>query len=257
MHDISWLELSSAYALFLVPLLIIFILTRELLKPALVAIARMSIQLSLVGIYLKYVFKLDHLLVNLIWVLLMIAVASVSITRRSDMRRKEIFIPVFFSLLPAAAVSAAYALLVVIGLPDAATARFIIPITGMVLGNCLNGTIICLRTFFQALKDREETYLFYIAAGAERSAALRPFKKEAMKNAYSPAIATMATIGIVSLPGMMTGQILGGSTPVMAIRYQILIMVAIFTSVILAVYMALTLVQYTAFNRCDLLKENL
>ncbi|NCB44022.1 MAG: ABC transporter permease, partial [Clostridia bacterium] len=64
--------------------------------------------------------------------------------------------------------------------------------------------------------------------GANRSEALRPFMQTALRAGVKPQIATMATLGIVSLPGMMTGQMLGGSTPMTAIQYQIAIMVGIF-----------------------------
>jgi putative ABC transport system permease protein len=67
----------------------------------------------------------------------------------------------------------------------------------------------------------------------------------------------MATIGLVSLPGMMTGQILSGSSPMTAIQYQIMIMLAIFSGTILSVYLAIKLCNRTVFFENDMLDESI
>ena len=100
----------------------------------------------------------------------------------------------------------------------------------MILGNCMRTNIISLERFFSAISDNPKTWQTYLSLGATRFEAARPFIQKALKAAMAPTITTMTTMGIVSLPGMMTGQMLGGSVPLVAIKYQIAIMLCIFTS---------------------------
>jgi putative ABC transport system permease protein len=92
--------------------------------------------------------------------------------------------------------------------------------------------------------------------GATRWEAVRPYFREAVKAAVNPTIASIATMGLVSLPGMMTGQILGGSDPSLAVKYQLAIMICIFTSTTLAAILNLTLSLKIAFNAFNVLKAD-
>jgi len=114
-----------------------------------------------------------------------------------------------------------------------------IPLAGMLLGSSISSNIVGLQTFFDGFKQRGNEYEAAIALSATASQAAFPFLQQAMKKAQAPILATMATTGIVTLPGMMTGQILGGVTPIIAIKYQLLILIAIF--VMLSISLSLTL----------------
>jgi putative ABC transport system permease protein len=101
----------------------------------------------------------------------------------------------------------------------------------------------------------------YVSMGATRREAIRPFVREACKAAFGPQLATVSTMGLVSLPGMMTGQILGGSSPAVAIKYQLMIMVAIFLTSSLSSFLAVMVStrksfdHYGRLNREMFLKE--
>ena len=95
----------------------------------------------------------------------------------------------------------------------------------------------------------------FLMLGATRWEAVRSYFREAVKAAINPTIASMATMGLVSLPGMMTGQILGGSEPWLAVKYQIAIMICIFTSTTIASIINLKLSLAIAFNAFDVLKD--
>ena len=82
-----------------------------------------------------------------------------------------------------------------------------------------------------------------------------PFKKEALKNAFNPVIASVAIVGLISLPGMMTGQILGGSSPVIAVKYQIMLMITIFSSSIISVVLSIYFADKYVFDGFDNLKK--
>ncbi|MGZ8152837.1 MAG: ABC transporter permease, partial [Methylovulum sp.] len=126
---------------------------------------------------------------------------------------------------------------------------------GMILGNCLQGNVIALERFYSVLRKNEQEYLTFLQLGATRWEAVRPYYSEAIKAALSPTIAGMSTMGLVSLPGMMTGQILGGSEPWLAVKYQIAIMICIFTSTTIACVLNLKLSLRNAFNAYDVLKD--
>ena len=108
-----------------------------------------------------------------------------------------------------------------------------------------------------SLFKNETTFLSYLLMGATLKEAVHPFMREAIRTSLAPTIATMMTIGIVSLPGMMTGQILGGSFPLVAIKYQIMIMIGIFTSLVLSMVTSLYLSLPFAFDRMLMLKSEI
>jgi len=93
--------------------------------------------------------------------------------------------------------------------------------------------------------------------GATLSEAVRPYMQKALQAAAGPLLATIATMGIVSLPGMMTGQILGGSMPVMAIKYQIAIVISIFSAMILASGLNLLFSMKIAFDDFGMLRGDI
>jgi putative ABC transport system permease protein len=117
--------------------------------------------------------------------------------------------------------------------------------------------VIGLERFYSALRKNENEYVTYLLLGASRREAVRPYFREAVKAAINPTVAGMATLGLVSLPGMMTGQILGGGEPWVAVKYQIAIMLCIFTSTTLAAILNLKLSLNIAFNEFDVLREEI
>ncbi|MFQ5954116.1 MAG: iron export ABC transporter permease subunit FetB [Kiloniellales bacterium] len=102
--------------------------------------------------------------------------------------------------------------------------RYAIPLLGMILGNTMTGTAIGLNTFTDTLWRDRDAAEARLALGGTRWQAVSGASKGAVKNGLIPTINAMAAAGVVSLPGMMTGQILAGVDPMLAIRYQILVM---------------------------------
>ena len=132
-------------------------------------------------------------------------------------------------------------------------AQYVIPLWGMILGNCLRADIIGLKNFYESLKKDEKLYLQSLAQGATLKEALDPYVREALQASLLPTVASMSTIGLVALPGMMTGVILAGVDPLTAISYQIAIMIAIFSGTTLTVFLALRLTLRRSFNSYGLL----
>lgn len=254
-QDISWLNLISGYALLLIPIFIFSYYKTGLTKDMLWAITRMTIQLFLVGVYLEFIFTLNSWLVNLSWVLIMIAVTAYTVTDRAQLSRKLFILPVFISIFISLALVDLYLLGVVLKLNFIFEARYFIPITGMLIGNTLADMVISLNNFYKGISKQQTTYRFALANGATRSEALSLFMREAIRVTMSRGIATTAVMGLVSLPGMMTGQILGGSSPSVAIKYQILIMLTIFVSSLVTNVLTLLFSCRNAFDSMGNLRK--
>lgn len=254
--DIALPRMALLYGLCLLPWGLLWLLGLRLSRDIAVSILRMTIQLALVGIYLKMLFDLNHPWLNGLWILMMLVVADLSILKRAGLKARYFALATFMAIASSILFSTAYLVILVIQPTHYYDARYIVPLAGMILGNCLQGNVIALERFYSALRKNENEYATFLMLGASRWEAVLPYFRDAIKAAINPTIAGMATMGLVSLPGMMTGQILGGSEPWLAVKYQIAIMICIFTSTTLAGVINLKLSLAIAFNAFDVLKED-
>lgn len=254
-QDITVLQLLYGLVLVLPVLAIIHVLRLGLLKPTLVGVARMALQLLLVGFVLIWVFRVDSAWLNLAWMLSMLIIAARVIIRRSELPAGLLFITVTLSLFISVSFVLGFFLLVLLRLPDPFTARYLITVGGMLLGNSMTGNIVALSTFYQSIERNRNRYLYHLSLGASRREVLIPYWREAMKRALNPTIAVMMTMGLVTLPGMMTGQILGGASPGVAVRYQIAIMLSILANVTISSAGTLFLSRSRLFHPSGVLRE--
>ena len=252
--DVSTSGLIMAYLLLLVPLGIILWMRVPLVGSLLIAAVRMTLQLLLVGLYLQVVFKLDNPWLNGLWVLVMIGVADVSIIRGCGLTLRVFALPLAPALLLGTAVPMLWFVGAVLRRPDMLEAQYLIPVGGMILGNCLRANIVGIRSFYQAIRRDEKAFQLMLAQGATLREAIRPYLSESFQAAVSPTIATMMAIGLVSLPGMMTGVIMGGNDPMLAIKYQIGIMIAIFTGTAITMPTAILLTLRRSFSPYGVLR---
>lgn len=237
-----------AYSLILIfPVAIFRFLRLRLTTELLISMVRMAVQLGLVALYLEYIFRLDNFAVNAAWILVMIVVATGSILRQGGLSWRKCL----WTVLPAHLLTSVLVLtgfLLVFDLATLTSARYLVPLMGMVLGNILRSNVVALDRFFSELRAGEDMHIQYLTLGASPSEAVRPFVRNAFRAAVGPQLGTIATMGIVSLPGMMTGQILGGSSPAVAIGYQIMIMIAIFTAATVSVFLVVHFARRVAFD---------
>jgi putative ABC transport system permease protein len=131
---------------------------------------------------------------------------------------------------------------------------YFIPIGGMIIGNSMNSIAIAMNSWFEGLKkERERVELFlYLGATPEESSAEN--FKSSVKSGMIPSINALMSVGVVSIPGMMTGQILAGTDPMIAIKYQIVIMLLLVGSTALSTVFALHIVRRLSFTNNHQLK---
>lgn len=256
--DISWWQLGIGFLILFIPAWILWRYKTGLNKKLGIATVRMTLQLLFVGYYLEYLFEFDNAWLNAAWIMVMVLVADFATIDRSELnRKKSLLIPIFGATFFGIIIIDLFFLELVIQLPTFLAAQYTIPITGMVLGNCLRSNVIGINAFYHSLHQQQERYRFYLTCGATRSEALFPFFRDALKKSANPTLASMATIGLVSLPGMMTGQILSGSSPLIAIKYQIMIMLAIFSGTVLSVYLGIKFSNYFVFFDNDVMDDSI
>ena len=237
--NISWIQVALFSVLLFIPLLINRYYQLALSKEIFIAVLRMTAQLLLVGIYLQYVFSINSLLLNIGWIIVMILIGSGAIVGKAKLPKKVMLWPVVCGLSSGLLPLMLLLCYVVIRPQPVYSAQYVIPLAGMLLGNSLSSNIVALQHLFEAFVQRSNEYEGAIALGAKPSEAASPFVQDALRKAQAPILASMVTTGLVTLPGMMTGQILGGADPMLAIKYQLVILVAIF--VMISVSLTLTL----------------
>ena len=128
------------------------------------------------------------------------------------------------------------------------TPQYAIPLLGMILGNTLNGVSLGLDRLGSELVGKRDQVEGLLALGATRWEAARPLVQQAVKTGLIPTINAMMVVGIVSLPGMMTGQLLAGTSPVEAVKYQIVIMFLIASGTALGTVLVVLLSFRRLFN---------
>ncbi len=247
--DIGFWQLISAYVFVLILLLIVKLRDIHMEKEIIISSIRMTIQLVLVGYVLTYIFDNDHPLLVMTFLVVMLAFAIFNIYKRVRVnlgaKLKKI---IALSLIAGTLTSIGYFLLVVIAIYPWYSARYFIPIAGMIVGNSMTGISLGVNHLIEGIENQWPSIEGALMLGARPSDAVKQIVNQAFDSAVLPTINSMVGMGIVFLPGMMTGQILSGISPITAIQYQIAIMLGIVGSVSLTVILFVTYGYRTFFN---------
>jgi len=195
-------------------------------KQMAISAVRMVVQLSLVGLVLKALFAAVSPGFTLLTVLVMMGAAGYEVASRQDRR----FTGWLAYGLGAGPMAFATALVTLLALathirPDPwYDPRYAVPLVGIILGNVMSGVSLYLNGFTSAVSRDKAAIEARLALGTDRFTALGPFMRRSLRAALIPIFNQMAAAGLITLPGMMTGQILAGMEPTEAVKYQILIL---------------------------------
>ena len=191
-----------------------------------VAALRTAIQLSLVGLVLKAVFAS----IQPLWIAGMAVVMLIAAAREVMARQTRRFAGWWgfgagaVSLFVSSFAVTTFALVVVIQVDPWYTPQYAIPLLGMMLGNTMTGIALGLDRLTEMAWERRSVIEGRLLLGQSWFEAIAGIRRSSVRSAMIPAINSMAAAGLVSLPGMMTGQILAGNPPFEAVKYQILVM---------------------------------
>lgn len=247
--NLSMVQVASAYIFVVILILVVRLkgIPREM--EILIASVRMTLQLILTGYVLVYLIETASPWLTLLVLALMEGFAIFTIIRRSknpmSASLKRI---VALSMAVGATACLLYFLFVVVRISPWYDARYFVPIAGMFVGNTMTGVSLGLMRLTDGVQQRKDVIEGTLMLGATPQRAVKPILDNAFDSAILPTINSMLGMGIVFLPGMMTGQILSGTSPVTAISYQIAIMLGILGCVSLTVLLFLQLGSRTFFN---------
>ena len=187
---------------------------------------RMVVQLAAIGFVLKFIFSQSGPWWTFGWAFVMLAVAGYEIIARQTYQLKGFLAYGLgtVTLMLVGFVCTGFAIGLLIAPEPWYAPRYVLPILGMMLGNTMTGIALGIETLSVAIKKGQDVIEAQLLLGASRMEALKDYMRQALKSGMMPIINAMAASGIVSLPGMMTGQIIAGVDPIDATKYQLMIM---------------------------------
>jgi len=247
--NIEWWRLALAYVFILILIAIVRWrgINRE--REIIISTLRMSVQLVIVGFILEYVFKNASPWYTLGILAIMVSFAIYTIFKRLKYDlSKQMKNLIAISLLVGVLFSITYFILIVVGLSPWYKPTYVIPIAGMIVGNSMTGITLGVNTYMGEMSSRKHLVEGALMLGATPKEATKEIANRAFDSAMMPTINNMVGMGIIFLPGMMTGQILGGASPLVSIEYQIAIMLGIAGAVALSVIIFILFGYKTFFN---------
>ncbi len=247
--ELSYWQVAAAALLVLVNGAISVFLELGIERRLLIAATRTVVQLLLVGLVLQWVFSVSrwYLVVGLM--LVMALVAGVAGVRRTARRYPGIWANAIVSVWASSWLITAAALFGIVDVEPWYRPQYAIPLLGMILGNTLNGISLGLDRLGEELTGRRAEVEGLLALGARRWEAARRPVRRAVRTGMIPIVNSMMVVGIVSLPGMMTGQLLAGVSPVQAVKYQVVIMFLIASGTALGTVSVVLLSYRRLFSR--------
>lgn len=247
--DLTLLQLGLAYVFILI---LFFIFKKRKIKRnklLFLATIRMTVQLVLVGYILVYIFDNPKPLFTFLVLAVMEVFAINNIFQRvNNPLSNKLKITIAISMAIGTLTSIFYFLFVVVRITPYYNPQFFIPIAGMLIGNSMTGITLGVSQMTSAIKDKKTEIENSLMLGARPKEAVKNIIDDSFDSAIVPTLNSMLGMGVVFLPGMMTGQILAGLSPISAIKYQIAIMLGILGSVSLTVIIFLYFSYKTFFN---------
>ncbi len=247
-------QLAAGYVFIVLLLIIVKIrgIARE--REILISSIRMTLQLILIGYILTYVFQFKSMWLSLLIVTVMEIFAVQNIIKRIKQElTPQLKKTIFFSMVGGTFISLVFFIGVVLRLTPWYEPRYFIPISGMIIGNSMTGITLGVSRLTEGMEAYRKQIEAALMLGASPVEASRKTVNQAFDAAILPTINSMVGMGIVFLPGMMTGQIIAGAEPLSSIAYQIAIMLGIVGSVSLTVISFVHFGVKTFFNeRCQL-----
>ena len=246
--ELNLIQFLFVYILLIIVAIIMKISRVDQTKVLVVASLRMSVQLVLAGFVLTYIFEHPGWHWTLAYILAMAAFSIGRTLLKNPWMNARFKVIVILSLGASGTLVLVFFILGIIGV-NFFNPQHTIPIAGMIFGNSMTGVTLGLKSFKDNLTGQKDRIEALINIGAKPKKVLRPFANSALETALLPTMNSMLGMGIIALPGMMTGQILSGTLPMTAILYQIAIVICICAVVCIASFFTLNFGYRTLYNR--------
>ncbi len=247
--NIGWLELSLATLFIMAAGAASIAMSLGLLQTLAIATLRTYLQLMALGFVLTWIFEIDSVWIVLGVFLLMMLMTAQILLQRVKHKPPNLYLSTLTAVVLSGIVVTFSVTGAIVQVEPWYDPRYVLTIGGMVLGNSMNGIALTLERFFDDLKKRTAEVNQALAFGATPWEASRPSIRTALNAGLTPTINSMSAVGLVAIPGMMTGQLLAGADPVEAAKYQIVVMLMISAATALGAMCSVYLVYERAFDQ--------
>lgn len=248
--NLSLSQMALSYAFIIIAILLTSLNGINRNKELVISVVRMTIQLTIAGFILVYIFDSKSFIFTFLMLLFMEASAIFNIIRPRINLIPKTVIPTIAAAMAIASISSLIFFIVFVIKPEPLyNPQYLIPIGGMIIGNTMNGIALALQSILSSIDNQREKIEGSLMLGATPKMAMDEINKDAFDLAIMPTLNSMKNMGLITLPGMMTGQILGGVDPTIAIKYQIAVMTIITSSVAIGVFIFLKFSTNKFFNK--------
>lgn len=221
-------------------------------KDIVIATVRSSIQLLIIGYVLTFIFSADNPFFMVLMILLMIMAAAQNIVKKKH-KIPGLMWRVIVTLLVIESVAMLF-LIVLNIIPPAP--RYVITFSGMIIGSSMVIANLFLNRLRAEVSNRKEEIAVILSLGGTAGQAMKSILKDVIRSSMIPTIEGTKTMGLVQLPGMMTGQIIGGADPAEAVRFQLVIVFSLLAAAALTSIILSRLVYPALFNEHEQLIFN-
>ncbi|KAG0262822.1 hypothetical protein BG011_009653 [Mortierella polycephala] len=224
MVELQWYHVAIASSLVVVNGILSMILGLHLEKSLFISAIRCIVQLSIMGMVLQNIFDAENPILVILMALLLITLGAYeAVFNTSKRRHKYMFPSVLVSMGCSCLIIGTFGKLAM-GVDPLHSPKEFIPVLGMLLGNTMTGIALGLDQCLSQMSENKEKIELYLSMGANRWEACRPVAVDAMRRAMMPTVNQMSIIGLISIPGMMTGQLIAGASVMNAAKSQMIIM---------------------------------
>lgn len=221
-----------------------------------IAAGRSLLQLLVAGYALAFIFALDNPLAVIIALLGMITIAAIASKNRVSQKIKSLFPLMWGSIFASSALTLSYVVFIIIQPPVWYSPQYLIPLAGMIIGNAMDTATIAGERLVSTVNRSSLEIETHLSLGATPTEAVSSYRKEAIRAGLIPLINRMMVMGLVTLPGMLTGQVLAGADPLNATVYQILIVFAIaFANFIAVILITQGLIRHFFNDKAQLVRR--
>lgn len=246
---LTYADIALASSLIIIVLVVSWFLRLRLTKTLVIAAVRTVIQLSFIGLILAWIFAREQWYEVLIILTIMTLIAGSAAKNRVKRTYKGLLIDTLIAVSTSAVLVTVIAINLILQVQPWYTPQFVIPILGLILGNSLTAISLTSNQLIENLHGQQGRIEMMLSLSAKPFEAVHEQIRAAIINGMTPTLNSMLVVGIVSLPGMMTGQILAGADPTQAVRYQIVTMFLICVSSTLGCTISALLIYRRFFNK--------
>lgn len=248
--NLSLRDLTISFSFILITIILTSLNGINRNKDIIISVLRMTVQLLIAGFILVYIFDSKSLIFTCLMLLFMEASATYNIVRPIKNILPKTSIPIIIFAMLISSLASLFAFVILVIRPNPLyNPQYLIPIAGMIMGNTMSAISLAIKSILSSIKNQRIKIEGSLMLGAEAKMAMEEINRDAFDLAIMPNLNSMKNMGLITLPGMMTGQILGGVVPTIAIKYQISVMIAITSSVTLGVFIFLKLSTNKFFNK--------